>query len=323
MATLATAAYALDAGGSHTVVRTRQADGSERTWDEPSCAIATVGQGRAIQHLRHILGGVRAELADATAMRGCIASSSYPVAAEAPSPELLVRTIVASRCTGQVVLVNDVVPLLWSDHLAGCGLIVNSGTGSVVIGRGRNGRLVKLGGHEHILSDQGSAYSLAREGLRAATRAVDGLGPATTLLTRAEAFYRRSAPALGRWLAELRRARLEVARFAAEVLAADEEGDAVAGAIVMAETEALSQAALVAVSRLGLGNSPAVGLSGGVMCGSPRFRALVVECLERGGLRPRTAVLNSTELTLAFVDRAEEHGPELMAEVGGLSLTIG
>src|SRR5712691_6890373 len=65
MTTQAPAAYALDAGGSHTVVRTRRADGSERTWDEPSCAIATVGQGRAIQHLRRILGEVRAELADA------------------------------------------------------------------------------------------------------------------------------------------------------------------------------------------------------------------------------------------------------------------
>ncbi|HEY5986060.1 MAG TPA: BadF/BadG/BcrA/BcrD ATPase family protein [Streptosporangiaceae bacterium] len=322
MTTLATAAYALDAGGSHTVVRTRQGDGSERTWDEPSCAIATVGQGRAIQHLRRILGGVRAELSDAAVLRGCIASSSYPVAAEAPPPEPLVRTIVASGCTGQVVLVNDVVPLLWSNHLAGCGVIVNSGTGSVVIGRSRSGQLLKLGGHEHILSDQGSAYSVAREGLRAATRAVDGLGPGTILLARAEAFYGRSAPALGRWLAELQRARFEVARFAAEVFAAEEEGDAVAGAIVAAEAEALSQAALLAVSRLGLGDSPAVGLSGGVMCGSPRFRTLVVDCLTRGGLRPRTAVLDSTELTLAFVDRAEENGPQLLAEVGGLHLTV-
>jgi hypothetical protein len=118
------------------------------------------------------------------------------------------------------MLVNDVVPLLWSDHLAGHGVIVNSGTGSSVIGRTRAGRLLKLGGHEHILSDQGSAYSMAREGLRAATRAADGLGSATTLLARAEAFYGRSAPSLGRWLAELGRARSEVARFAAEVLAA-------------------------------------------------------------------------------------------------------
>src|SRR5712691_6890374 len=68
-------------------------------------------------------------------MRGCIASSSCPVAAEAPAPEPLVRAIAASGCTGRVVLVNDLVPLLWSDLLAGGGVIVNSGTGSAVIGR--------------------------------------------------------------------------------------------------------------------------------------------------------------------------------------------
>jgi glucosamine kinase len=317
-----TAAYALDAGGSHTVVRTRRTDGSERTWDEPSVAIATVGRDRATQHLGRILAQVRTELADATALRGCIASSSYPVAAEAPQPEPLVRAIAESGCTGTVVLVNDVVPLLWSDHLQGCGVIVNSGTGSAVIGRNGTGQLVKLGGHEHILSDQGSAYSLAREGLRAAARAVDGLGPPTSLLARAEAFYGRSVPALGRWFAELHRARFEVARFAAEVLAADAEGDAVASAIVVAESGSMSQAALLAISRLGLGDSPAVGLSGGVMAGSARFRELVVDGLTRGGLRPRAVVLNSTDAALAFVDRAGEHEDGLMAEVGGLELTI-
>ncbi len=322
MTTPATAAYALDAGGSHTLVRTRRGDGSERTWEEPSCAIATVGQERAIRHLRRILVEVRAELAGATALRGCIASSSYPVAGEAPPPEPLVRAIVESGCTGRVVLVNDVVPLLWSDHLQGCGVIVNSGTGSAVIGRSRGGQLLKLGGHEHILSDQGSAYSLAREGLRAATRAVDGLGPPTSMLARAEAFYGRSVPALGRWLAELKRARFEVARFAAEVLAADEKGDAVASAIVVAEADALSRAALLAVSRLGLGNSPAMGLSGGVMSRSERFRALVVAGVGRDGMCPRTALLNSTQEALTFVDRAQQHGPELMAEVGGVDLAV-
>ncbi len=321
MTTPGTAAYALDAGGSHTLVRIRRADGSERTWEEPSCAIAAIGQAQAIHQLRRILGVVRSELASATTLRGCIASSSYPVAAEAPAPEPLVRVIIGSGCTGRVMLVNDVVPLLWSDHLAGHGVIVNSGTGSSVIGRSHGGRLLKLGGHEHILSDQGSAYSMAREGLRAATRAADGLGSATTLLARAEAFYGRSAPSLGRWLAELGRARSEVARFAAEVLAADEEGDLVATAIVETEAEALSQAALLAVSRLGLGSSPAIGLSGGVMCGSKRFRNAVVDGITRGGLRPRTAVLNSTDEALAFVDRVGEL-PGLMAEVGGLDLAI-
>src|SRR5260370_37731406 len=162
----ARAAYAVDGGGSHRVVRPRRADGSERTWDEPSCAIATVGQDQAIAHLRRILGGVRTELAEARALRGCIASSSYPVASEAPPPEPLVRAIVASGCTGRVVLVNDVVPLLWSDLLQGCGVIVNSGTGSAVIGRNSIGKLLKLGGHSHTPIEPGGTHTLATGGFR-------------------------------------------------------------------------------------------------------------------------------------------------------------
>lgn len=304
------------------MVRIRRADGRERTWEEPSCAIAAVGRAHAAGELRRILAGVRSELAGACVLRGCIASSSYPVAAEAPPPEQLVRVIVTSGCTGRVLLVNDVVPLLWSDHLLGRGLIINSGTGSSVIGRCCPGRVLKLGGHEHILSDQGSAYSLAREALRAAARAADYLGPATSLLDRAEAFYGKPVPSLGRWLAELERARSEVARFAPEVLAAHETGDGVATAIVTAEADALSQAALLAASRLGLGRAPAIGLSGGVLCGSETFRELVVEGMARRGLQPRTATLNSTDEALAFADRACEQTPALMAEVGGLDLTV-
>jgi N-acetylglucosamine kinase-like BadF-type ATPase len=277
---------------------------------------------RAVRHLSEILGEVRAELAGATPLQGCIASSSYPVAGEAPPPEVLVRTITGSGCTGRVLLVNDVVPLLWSEHLRGCGVVVNSGTGSAVVGRGYDGSLVKLGGHEHILSDQGSAYSLAREGLRSATRAIDGLGPATTLLARAEAFYGRPMPALGRWLAELGRARSVVARFAAEVVAAHEEGDQEATEIVTAEAEALTSTAVRAVTQLRLGDTPVMGLSGGVMRGSVTFRSLVVESLTRRGLHPKVEVLDSTDATVAFVDRAEQHGREVLAAVGGLDLAV-
>lgn len=96
------------------------------------------------------------------------------------------------------------------------------------------------------------------------------------------------------------------------------EGESIRSDVV---AEALSRAALLAVARLGLGSSPAIGLSGGVMCSSERFRTIVVDGIIRGELRPRTAVLNSADEALAFVDRAGKL-PGLMAEVGGFDLTI-
>jgi N-acetylglucosamine kinase-like BadF-type ATPase len=316
------AAYAVDAGGSCTAVRVRRRDGRQSSWQAASCAIATVGEQQAVARLRDTLSRVRSEILGDCGAWGCLASSSFPVAGEAPAPDALIRAIISSGCPGRVLVVNDVVPLLWSGHLAGHGVVVNSGTGSVVFGRSADGRVRKLGGHEHILSDQGSAYALAREGLRAATRAGDGLGPATQLLARAEAFYGRALPALGRWLAELDRARFEVARFAPQVLEAEQAGDEVACCLVRAEVDALVAVAASAVARLGLGDQPRVGLSGGVMRRSPRFRGLVVAALERTGLRPEWAVLDSVAATLDFVDLVREQGTDMLAAVGGMHLDL-
>ncbi|MBO0808991.1 MAG: hypothetical protein J2P32_11910, partial [Actinobacteria bacterium] len=81
-------------------------------------------------------------------------------------------------------------------------------------------------------------------------------------------------------------------------------------------------AAVAAVSRLGLGGSPAIGLSGGVLRASGRFRALVTDGITERGLSPRIAVLSSTDEALAFADRAAEGAAGLLADTGGLALTV-
>jgi N-acetylglucosamine kinase-like BadF-type ATPase len=256
--------FAVDAGGSRTSVRALREDGTPFTWQRPSIAIATVGERQAVARLRELFADLAAALGTAGPVLGCVASSSMPALGEAPAPPALVAAISGSTLDAAVVLVNDMVPLLWSDHIKGCGVLVSSGTGSSVLARNDEGRLVKVGGHEHILSDQGSAYAIARAGLRAATRAIDGAAPPTVLVERAQCFYDQSLPALGRWFAELDRARSEVARFAPEVLAAAESGDETAESLVAEQADALGDAAATAVARLDLGPLPRLGLSGGV-----------------------------------------------------------
>jgi glucosamine kinase len=312
-----TVAFALDAGGSHTVVRTRDGTGRLHTWRDGSCAIAAVGVDRAYARLQELLGSVYSELSKWGPVRGCVASSSFPVGLEAPAPDALVRAITDLTYPVRVLLVNDVVPLLWAKPVSGHGLIMNSGTGSTVLGCNSGGRILKVGGHEHILSDQGSAYALAREGLRAATRAVDGLGPDTVVVERAEAFYGVGVRQLGRRLAELDRARYEVARFAPDVVASAESGDAVATRIVAVEAESLAQAALVARERLQLGTSPEIGFSGGLLRSSAYFRDLVERGLVLGGLSPSTTVLDSVDATMGFVDVVDGR-PSVLEQVGGL-----
>ena len=113
-----------------------------------------------------------------------------------------------------------------------------------------------------------------------------------------------------------------MARFAPQVLEAEESGDEVACCLVRAEVDALVAFAASAVARLGLGDQPRVGLSGGVMRRSPRFRGLVVAALERTGLRPEWAVLDSVTATLDFVDLLREQGTGMLTVVGGLHLDV-
>lgn len=270
--------YSIDAGGSRTTAAASRSDGQAQGWSRESFAIASAGRSNAQAVLTSLLQDIR-KWADPDTSLGCIASSSMPVGHEAPAPKSLVDVIEQYAPPGQVVIVNDVVPLLWSSRIAGIGIILCSGTGSCVLGRNADGQVVKVGGHEHIVSDQGSGYSLARKALRAAARDADGTGPPTRLRTEAEAFFGRPLPALGRWLAELPRARTVVASFAPFVTLSAREGDAAASAITESEAVALVDMVHVAARDLALAELPVIGFAGGVLHGSQYFRELVEAAL--------------------------------------------
>jgi N-acetylglucosamine kinase-like BadF-type ATPase len=63
----------------------------------------------------------------------------------------------------------------------GPGIVIVSGTGSVIFGKADESRYVQVGGWGALFGDEGSAQWIAREALRRAAHAVDGIGPATRL----------------------------------------------------------------------------------------------------------------------------------------------
>jgi N-acetylglucosamine kinase-like BadF-type ATPase len=67
--------------------------------------------------------------------------------------------------------------------LAGAaGVVALAGTGSSVLGIASDGNMIKVGGWGPLYGDQGSGHQLGRLGLTAAADAVDGSGPATSLV---------------------------------------------------------------------------------------------------------------------------------------------
>ncbi|MGP3931694.1 N-acetylglucosamine kinase [Nonomuraea sp. KM88] len=133
--------------------------------------------------------------------------------------------------------------------LEGAGTVLCVGTGTTVLAVGDSGRSVRIDGWGPLLGDRGSAHAIGLAGLRAATAAHDGVGPATELADRLVAelggtdlaglqrFYRDAALVA------------RTAAFARAVLEAAER-DAVARGICVEAAEALAAAAAAAVSRL-------------------------------------------------------------------------
>ena len=65
----------------------------------------------------------------------------------------------------------------------GVGIILIGGTGSIAFGKGHDGTIFRVGGWGRILGDEGSGYTIGREGLNAVTKHLDGR-IRSTLLTK-------------------------------------------------------------------------------------------------------------------------------------------
>nr|WP_158086657.1 N-acetylmuramic acid 6-phosphate etherase [Mycobacterium scrofulaceum] len=165
---------------------------------------------------------------------GAAGALAAPDAARALGDALL-----ASLRVERVAVTGDAV-IAHAGALGGeAGVVLIVGTGVVALAIDAGGVLRTADGWGPWLGDEGGGAWIGAAGLRAALRAHDGRGPATTLLDAARARF--GAPQT--WPARLTGA-AALASFAPDVLAA--HGDAAARAIVGAAAEALAATARAA-----------------------------------------------------------------------------
>lgn len=154
------------------------------------------------------------------------------------------------------------------------GVIVISGTGSVVMGINERGERARCGGWGHLFGDEGSGYDLVRQALAASLRALDGRGPAT-LLSRL--FCRHleieSIDEVMFALASERTSATCMASHFPLVLEAATQGDLVARQLLQAAARQLALMACTVIGRLGLDPSRhSVCAAGGVWKASETLR---------------------------------------------------
>jgi N-acetylglucosamine kinase-like BadF-type ATPase len=93
--------------------------------------------------------------------------------------EHLCRGIVPLEATR---LVSDVMTAYHAASLGKPGVLIIGGTGSSFLARNEEGEFAQVGAWGHLLGDEGGAYWIGRECIRAAIAASEGTGPATCLL---------------------------------------------------------------------------------------------------------------------------------------------
>jgi len=155
------------------------------------------------------------------------------------------------------------------------GVVLLAGTGSVAWARLPGGDTARIGGLGAVVGDQGSGYELARQALRAVGLAIEGRGRRTILSARVLARLRLSG--LGELVRWATTADIPtVASLAPDVLAAAEEGDAVAGALVDAGADDLATHVRALAERYPHGAQVGVALGGSLLARHDDYRKRVV-----------------------------------------------
>ena len=182
----------LDGGGSHTVAvvaTTSQASDGSAKW-------SIVGRGQAGPCNRNSVGKERAFQAMDQAVAGAFAAAGIDrrqadaaclglAGVDRPDDKAIVHEWTQQvQLASHAYITNDAELLLAAGTPEGWGVAIVAGTGSIAFGRAPDGRIDRAGGWGHILGDEGSAYGIVTDALRASARAADQRGPHTVLLER-------------------------------------------------------------------------------------------------------------------------------------------
>ena len=127
----------------------------------------------------------------------------------------------------EVWLADDSVTCHAGALSLGWGVSITAGTGVACLVVPETGEPSVLSGHGYLLGDEGGAFWIGREGLRAALRAADGRGPSTALVDAAARRFAGLRDLAIRIHSAVRPVN-DIAHFAPDVLAVADAGDAVA-----------------------------------------------------------------------------------------------
>ncbi len=300
----------VDAGASHTTAAVANEHGTVLVRGDG--APGAMRPGEAVQVARRILETCREALRKAEReVRGDVLVVGAAGVGREEERLALQAALEDTELAPRVAVTVDGAIALQAAFGEGPGIVLIAGTGSVAWARlpggggGESAGTTRLGGLGPVAGDQGSGYDLARQALRAAGLAVEGRGRRTLLSARIlNRLHLAGLAELVRWATTADVA--AVASLAPEVLAAAQEGDAVAGSLVDAGADDLAGHVRALAERFPRDARVGVALGGSLLARSEDYRkrviARIVADVPSAAIRPETVdpVLGAIQLARAL-----------------------
>jgi len=169
----------VDGGQSSTTALIADANGSVvGAGSAGPCNHVTSGESK--DKLARVLGTCVSAACRAAGLpeKTIFAAACFGMSGGPEDKELIVKRIIAANA----LLVTDDAVIALSGALAGRpGVVAIAGTGSIALGRNADKRSARAGGWGYVFGDEGSAFDIVRQALRAALRAEEGWGRQTSL----------------------------------------------------------------------------------------------------------------------------------------------
>ncbi|MFO0907813.1 MAG: BadF/BadG/BcrA/BcrD ATPase family protein [Isosphaeraceae bacterium] len=283
----------VDGGGTSTSAWLARFDGTVvgRGKAGPSNAKA-VGLAAARAALDEAIAGA---FADAGAPRSTVRAACLGVAGfDRPEDRAVLESWSSeSGWAAELILVNDGDLVVAAGTPDGWGVGVISGTGSIAVGRARDGRKSRAGGWGYLMGDEGSAYDVVLSAFRLVARHFDGREAGDTALesltaSLCEALDVDAPPGIVRAIYRPEFDRTRIAGLAPVVLEAARRHPSLCERLLRPAGISLADQAIAVAQALAFarGNLP-LAIAGGFLLSAPEVVDALVERMSGSGFVAR------------------------------------
>lgn len=272
----------------------------------PSSSHRRVGFEKASLALATAIEGALSQVPGGRPTRGQwgerIAAACFGLSGvDQPSDQLLFYDWLRQQgLTTNVEILNGSELILVGGTPEGWGVGLFSGTGSVCLGRTRDGRTARVGGWGPLLGDEGSGYQMGLQALQVATQAADGRGSADGLLQTILKHWRlEKAQQLIDYVHRPETTTGDIADIAIPILELAGRGDPDARKVMNHAAQALARHVNTVVRQLGLDHPP-LALGGSNLRGELRSALLGFVTIPLGAI---SAVPDPAQAALTIARR--------------------